>query len=331
MGSRDAMVLKTLPFLCALLSLNSFVSCKSRAPRKPNPAADTALMRAFADRDNAKIRSALNEGAKVNVRNPQGVTLIEYAVESGDMALVDEVIDAGADLSATTRGFTPLMSAAWEGRTPMVKKLVRSGADVNARDDYGRTAVMLAILRNKFEAVKYLAENNADLNLRESDGLTALDIATRYRQKETAAYLKSRGAKHQESAGTTTFRPSSPEYPCEEGKRYNLVIAFGNRTERPMLGGAEVVRSLVRKYPKYLPFGSGGHGPDGEYSYCFTLEGLSKEETRQLTHKMRDALAQHKGVTVRSDATVYRFMTPANPHPERRGRRRTKSRQAVRR
>ena len=45
-------------------------------------------------------------------------------------------------------GHTDLMRASLEGNTETVARLLKSGADVNAKDDEGRTALMFAVYQH---------------------------------------------------------------------------------------------------------------------------------------------------------------------------------------
>ncbi|GIO66415.1 hypothetical protein J21TS3_12360 [Paenibacillus cookii] len=60
-----------------------------------------------------------------------------------------------------------LISSAQKGDTANVLKLLREGADVNATDERGRTAVMAATYNNKADTVKALIEHGADINIRD--------------------------------------------------------------------------------------------------------------------------------------------------------------------
>jgi ankyrin repeat protein len=53
-------------------------------------------------------------------------------------------------------GNTSLMSAALNGQTEIVKGLLRNGADVNAQNLEGRTALMFAVINLRTATVKTL-------------------------------------------------------------------------------------------------------------------------------------------------------------------------------
>jgi ankyrin repeat protein len=80
-------------------------------------------------------------------------------------------------------GMTPLMRAAMEQDEEAARKLIENGADVNARDGDGRTALMLAqnfsmtspSLPDNMSAL--LISSGADVNARDKNGRTALFYA----------------------------------------------------------------------------------------------------------------------------------------------------------
>lgn len=62
-----------------------------------------------------------------------------------------------------------LISAAAEGDTTTVLKLLEGGADINATNHQGDTAVMAATQKNKVDTVKALIEQGADINIRNNN------------------------------------------------------------------------------------------------------------------------------------------------------------------
>ncbi|MDI4648000.1 ankyrin repeat domain-containing protein [Cohnella hashimotonis] len=61
----------------------------------------------------------------------------------------------------------PLIVSAEKGDVESVLKLLREGADINATDRDGRTAVLAATYNNRAEVVKALIEKGADINIRD--------------------------------------------------------------------------------------------------------------------------------------------------------------------
>ena len=79
-------------------------------------------------------------------------------------------------------GATPMMLAAQKGSVEVVRTLLDAGADVNARDDMGRSALALVTeegigaSRNEafIEVARLLVARGIDLDARDANGDTAL-------------------------------------------------------------------------------------------------------------------------------------------------------------
>ncbi len=105
------------------------------------------------------------------------------AVEWNTPEVVDALLDAGAsapggvDVDARdAHGWTALILTAWR-KAPdpeVVKRLLRAGADANASNRYGETALMWAAEWDVPEAVKLLLDAGARVDARDGEGRTAL-------------------------------------------------------------------------------------------------------------------------------------------------------------
>ena len=114
------------------------------------------------------------------------------SAENGDANKVKSLIKQGANVNAKNDGgWTALMWASDKGHFEIVKYLVK-GADINAKQNNGFTALMLASQSGHFEIVKFLVENGANVNARNEVGRTALYLA---QTDKIEQYLKSKGAK----------------------------------------------------------------------------------------------------------------------------------------
>jgi ankyrin repeat protein len=100
-------------------------------------------------------------------------------VKKGDTRSVELFLTAG--MGANTRykaNTTPLMEACLFERVDIVKVLLGGGADVNAKDDFGRTALIFAIQNGgQTSIVKALLDRGADANATLADGRTPLMLS----------------------------------------------------------------------------------------------------------------------------------------------------------
>jgi hypothetical protein len=118
------------------------------------------------------------------------------AAFDGKTDTVKTLVAAGADVNAKDSiGYTALIYASTKGHTETVNVLLTAGADVNQRDDtHGATALMWASLRGRTETIKSLLEAGADVNQHDDRGETALMTASGKGYTETVKALLAAGA-----------------------------------------------------------------------------------------------------------------------------------------
>ena len=104
---------------------------------------------------------------------------LHMAVLQGNIGVIRQHIKAGSDLNEKDAyGSTPLLIAATFGKTEAAKALIEAGADMTIRDNYGSTPLHLAALFCRTEIVKALLDKGANKYLRNNSGSTALDIVS---------------------------------------------------------------------------------------------------------------------------------------------------------
>jgi hypothetical protein len=174
-----------------LLLRNSLDEVRSLLARGANPSiadenGQTPLMLAAAPPlDQDRFRLLVQAGADVHARRYDGYTGLHLACAGGMHEAAEEWVRAGADVHARgPEGATPLMlCASW---LAVVRVLVPAGADVNAADRDGHTALAYAVLKqswvaaeNHLEALRTLLAAGAGVNHRDNEGITPLGHAQR--------------------------------------------------------------------------------------------------------------------------------------------------------
>jgi ankyrin repeat protein len=107
----------------------------------------------------------------------------QRALFAGDVEALARELEAGRDVDARDRfGQTGLMVAAMRGDSETVAWLIAHGADLDHTAKFGLSALMLAVANGHQEVARRLVAADADLRLRGSGapgfaGKTALDLA----------------------------------------------------------------------------------------------------------------------------------------------------------
>lgn len=160
-------------------------------------ASGTDVADAAKARDVAAVKALLKSGADVNAAQGDGMTALHWAASSGDAALTQMLLAAGANIRATTRlgGITALHMASQAGHSQVVAALIAAGADSNSATATGATALMLAARSGDSATVTKLVETGANVNAKEKGfGQTALMVAAGLDRADVIRILMARGA-----------------------------------------------------------------------------------------------------------------------------------------
>lgn len=107
------------------------------------------------------------------------LTDLEFAASHGRIGIIKVLLETGADVNAKSRwrGFTPLMTAASSGQAEAVQFLINFGAELEAKDLLGRTCLFNAIESRHKKTVQVLIDSGANVNMSDDWGITPLMCA----------------------------------------------------------------------------------------------------------------------------------------------------------
>lgn len=128
------------------------------------------------------------------------LSVLLEAVETGNSTQVRQLLSQSEKNGAyvnvrTTDGATLLMIASQAGSLSVVEELLQAGAEINATDKHRDTALVYALLNDYPKIASRLIQAGADVNIRSNSGDTALNIAREKGYSEIVELLKSAGAK----------------------------------------------------------------------------------------------------------------------------------------
>jgi len=137
----------------------------------------TPLLTATAYKQSAAALLLVSSNAQVNVTDKLGNTVVTFAA-NGLRELIPVFVQKGADPNARNReGETALMLALQQGDYLTCEQLLREKADPNLVDGEGRSATHLAVLKPDIRILELLLDSGADPDMKDNRQLTALDYA----------------------------------------------------------------------------------------------------------------------------------------------------------
>ncbi len=159
----------------------------------------TPLIEAAKIRDGKALKYLLDAGAKVDTKDNSGADALAAAALNGNTENVEALLACGAKVDArvTVNQFTPLMFAAWRQDPRLAKILIDAGADVNAVDARGDTALMWSAYSDYAdpETTRVLLKAGADVHARNRGGESAMTWARQRGETAIVRLLLNNGAK----------------------------------------------------------------------------------------------------------------------------------------
>jgi ankyrin repeat protein len=185
------------------------------------------LIRAACHGDSQTLARLLRRGSRVDRYDSAGRNALFYAVSNGHAPAVETLLQKGADRDQTygRDGFTALLLAAGGGHLAVLDTLLDAGADPNMQPS-GHTPLGLAVQRGITGAVPLLLARGAQVDARNEQGLTALMMACWWGHAEIARALIAAGAEL-EAVNVRGHSPLMIAAGCGHAEAVSVLLAAG--------------------------------------------------------------------------------------------------------
>lgn len=178
-------------------SLNQAMAAASAfALTNPSQKTKDALFDACRSSDLKTCMKLIGNKAGVDTDLGYRHTPLMHASETGCKHIVEFLIEAGANINAVDiDGETALLKSCGKPNHEVTNILINAGANVNLKNSRGKTPLYMASIHsNDTPIVQKLIDKGARLDLTTNDGLSALHIASQQGNKDTVAILVNAGA-----------------------------------------------------------------------------------------------------------------------------------------
>ena len=154
------------------------------------------------------------------------VSALVVAGRIGDLCCLDILLQAGADVNAkNSKGYTAIHYASERNYEDCLNVLLASGADVNVVNNTGSTPLHLAAYyRGDVTLTRVLLRAGADVNAQDEKTFTALHYAIIRNHSECESVLRSAGARVNYVSEAPEETDLSLMHLCREAVRSRLML-----------------------------------------------------------------------------------------------------------
>lgn len=172
---------KSRPMLNLFINRGANLNVKS-------PDGKTLLLLGLEKNDSSLVQMLAEKGINVNEQQANGKYPLEFAVEKKQTANVKTLLEANADLKIQTSAGDPLLSLSIEKRDDSIAGLLlKKGADPNGKNRTGRNHLFHSLDENQPAIFKLLIDFNADVNEKDAQGTPLIFSAA---EKNRTVFLK---------------------------------------------------------------------------------------------------------------------------------------------
>lgn len=117
---------------------------------------------------------------------------VYVAAKEGQLATLKAMLANGANVNASNaKGRSALMGAVYYRNRGIIRELLSEGADVDAVDVQGKTALMIAVANQDIEIIRDLLNAGADVSVKDKKEESALTLAEKIKNKKIIKLLDS--------------------------------------------------------------------------------------------------------------------------------------------
>jgi ankyrin repeat protein len=131
-----------------------------------------------------------------------------------------------------------------EEYTEIASTLLEKGADINARDNFGLTALFEASSSGSINIVKLLLEKGADVNMKTDNGETALTMASPYANED--------GYGTEDDDVVTVIKKHIHDKLMEEVLKTTLIVKKGLRQKRDGLLVPYAQKEIIHRIASFF-------------------------------------------------------------------------------
>ena len=126
------------------------------------------------------IKELRANGASYDLRDRSGMSCVHYAVDGGNPTALEYILADGAGVNTrdSMNGWTPLLRGASINCSHEIANiLIRYKADIDAVDKENKSALLIATINGNLPLVRLLIEHGANINIKNNYGKSLYDLA----------------------------------------------------------------------------------------------------------------------------------------------------------